>query len=90
MAWSDIPLLEEIQDQGGMTMRPSSAGKSSSSEHACITSVAQMACNRKRVLVEDKEAFENLEVLFVQDCAADTIVQLLIGKWPFSLKALVG
>jgi len=50
----------------------------------------RMVCNRERVLVEDKEAFENLEVLFVQDCAADTIVQLLIGKWPFSLKALVG
>ena len=49
-----------------------------------------MACNREGVLVEDKEAFENLKVLLVQDCAADTIVQLLIGKWPFSLKALVG
>ena len=49
-----------------------------------------MACNQQRVLVEDKETFENLEVLFVKDCAADTIVQLLIGKWLFSLKALVG
>jgi hypothetical protein len=49
-----------------------------------------MLCNRERVLVEDKEAFENLEILFVQDCAADTIVQLLIRKWPFGLKALVG
>ena len=72
-------------------MRALSAGRSSSSEHACITSVARrIACKRKRVLVEDKEAFENLKVLFVQDCATDTIVQLLIGKWPFSLKALVG
>ena len=49
-----------------------------------------MACNRERVLVEDKEAFENLQVLFVQHCAADAIVQLLIRKWAFSLKALVG
>jgi hypothetical protein len=49
-----------------------------------------MACERECVLVEDEEAFENLEVLFVQDCAADTIVQLLIGKWSLSLKALVG
>ena len=49
-----------------------------------------MACDRERVLVEDEEAFENLEVLLVQDGAADTIVQLLIGKWSFSLKALVG
>jgi hypothetical protein len=50
----------------------------------------RIACKGERVLVEDKEAFENLKVLFVQDCATDTIVQLLIGKWPFSLKALVG
>jgi hypothetical protein len=74
-------------------MRPSSAGRSSSLEHACITSDAllrRMGCNRERVLVEDKEAFEDLEVLFVQDCAADAIVQLLVGKWPFCLKALVG
>jgi hypothetical protein len=49
----------------------------------------RMACYRERVLVEDKEAFENLEVLFVQDCTTDTVVQLLIGKWPFGLKALV-
>ena len=49
----------------------------------------RMACNRERVLVEDEKAFENLEILFVQDCAANAVVQLLIGEGSFGMKALV-
>lgn len=90
MACSDIPLLGEIRDQGGKTMRPLSAGRSSSSEHACMTLIVQsMTCDRERVLVEDEEALKDLEVLFVHYCAPDTIVQLLVRKRAFGLKALV-
>jgi len=49
-----------------------------------------MACDQECVLVEDKEAFEDLEVLFVKHCASDTIVQFPIRKRSFGLKALVG
>jgi hypothetical protein len=72
-------------------MRPSSAGKSSSSEHACITSVAlSVVCGREHILVEDEEALEYLEVLFIEYRAPDTIVQLLVRKRSFGVKALIG
>jgi hypothetical protein len=49
-----------------------------------------MTCDRELVLVEDEEALENLEILFVDYCAPDTIVQLLVRKRTFGMKALVG
>jgi len=45
---------------------------------------------RERVLVEDEEALEDLEVLFVENCAPDSVVQLLVRKRSFGFKALVG
>ena len=72
-------------------MRLSSAGKSSSLEHACIASVAHnVACGRDHILVEDEEALEDLEILFIEYCAPNTIVQLLVRKRSFCVKALVG
>jgi hypothetical protein len=41
------------------------------------------------VLVEDKEALEDLEILFVEKGASDTVIQFLIGKRSLGLKALV-
>jgi hypothetical protein len=48
-----------------------------------------VTCGQEHILVEDEEALEDLEVLFVKHCAPDTIVQLLIRKRSFGLKALV-
>ena len=41
------------------------------------------------VLVEDKEALEDLKMLFVENGASDTVIQLLIGERSLDLKALV-
>jgi hypothetical protein len=49
-----------------------------------------VACDREHILVEDEEALEDLEVLFIEYRAPDTIMQLLVRKRSFGVKALVG
>jgi hypothetical protein len=57
---------------------------------AHMSATDQSKCLKKKSLVEDKEALENLQILLVQNCPSNFVIQLGIRQGLRGLKTLVG